>query len=107
VWGDAIAASAQADATRAAAKVGALGGAIPMRPVRRADSDEETLIPEAGDVVDHFAFGRMEVVKSDGDRLHLRTGKEGRIREIALQVLRVTPLPPEGDTRRFKLERKF
>ena len=106
VWNDAINASAQADAARATANRGALGGAIPLRPARPQASMEEVLIPEEGDVVEHFAFGRMEVVKSDGDRLHLRMGKEGRVREIALEVLKVTPLPPEGEVRRFKLDRK-
>jgi hypothetical protein len=59
-------------------------------------------------VVEHFAFGSGEVVKSDGDRLHLRVGKEGRIREIALEMLRVSLLDdtPEGK-RRFRLERRM
>ncbi len=58
--------------------------------------------------VEHFAFGTGEVVKSDGDRLHLRVGKEGRIREIALEMLRVSRLDdtPEGK-RRFRLERRM
>jgi hypothetical protein len=60
--------------------------------------------------VDHFAFGRCDVLKSDGERLHLKVHKDGRIREIALEMLRVTPLEEgeEGsDKRRFKLERKL
>jgi len=64
-------------------------------------------VPEAGDVVDHFAFGRCDVVKSDGDRLHLRIHKDGRIREIALEMLRVTLLDGDGTGRRFKLERRI
>jgi len=84
-------------------------GAIPPRPVRPQKEEEEHIYPDAGDVVEHFAFGRCEVVKSDGDRLHLRLGKDGRIKEIALEMLKVTPLAPvEGATgRHFKLDRKL
>ncbi|WP_394830940.1 hypothetical protein LVJ94_30980 [Pendulispora rubella] len=92
-WSDAIAASNNVPA--------------PPRPVRRQNDDFDTIFPEAGDLVDHFAFGRCEVLKSDGDRLHLRVGKDGRIREIALEMLRVQQLPEEGDKRRFRLERKL
>lgn len=85
------------------------GAAMPLRPVRppTEEEDDETY-PDAGDVVEHFAFGRCEVVKSDGDRLHLRLGKDGRIKEIALEMLKVTPLAVEGASgRHFKLERKL
>ena len=80
---------------------------LPQRPVRK-ELDLDAPMPEAGDMVDHFAFGAGEVVKSDGDRLHLRVGKEGRIREIALEMLRVSRLDdsPEGK-RRFRLERRM
>jgi predicted DNA-binding protein with PD1-like motif len=83
------------------------GMPLPQRPVR-PELDLDAPMPEAGDVVDHFAFGRAEVVKSDGDRLHLRVGKEGRIREIALEMLRVARLEdtPEGK-RHFRLERRI
>jgi hypothetical protein len=65
-------------------------------------------VPEAGDVVDHFAFGPSEVLRSDGDRLHLRVRKDGRIREIALEMLRVSRLPDTEDgKRRFRLERRI
>jgi hypothetical protein len=47
------------------------------------------------------------VVKSDGERLHLRIPKDGRIREIALEMLRVIPLDSEGTGRLFKLERRI
>jgi hypothetical protein len=79
----------------------------PMRPVK--PEEEEQAVPDAGDIVEHFAFGRCEVVKSDGDRLHLRLGKDGRIKEIALEMLKVTPLPPvDGVTaKHFKLDRKL
>lgn len=85
------------------------GTAMPARPVKVQAVEEEQPFPDAGDVVEHFAFGRCEVVKSDGDRLHLRLGKDGRIKEIALEMLKVTPLPPvEGSTgKHYKLDRKL
>ncbi len=80
---------------------------MPSRPVR-PEVDLDTLAPEAGDVVDHFAFGRCDVLKSDGDRLHLRIHKDGRVREIALEMLRVIQLSEESERpRRFKLERRI
>ncbi|MBK6459813.1 MAG: hypothetical protein IPF92_02220 [Myxococcales bacterium] len=93
--------------------VGGLGGAglaqpIPTRPVRPQVAEEETPTPDPGDRVEHFAFGSCEVVKSDGERLHLRLGKNGSIKEIALEMLRVSELPAdEGPGRRFKLERRL
>jgi hypothetical protein len=76
--------------------------------VRPPTADVETPIPEPGDAVEHFAFGRADVVKSDGDRLHLRVHKDNRIREIALEMLRVTRLPDSEEGRRhFKLERRM
>ena len=65
-------------------------------------------MPEPGDRVQHFAFGSAEVLRSDGDRLHLRVGKDGRIREIALEMLKVTLLgDPNVRPRQFKLDRKL
>jgi hypothetical protein len=63
-------------------------------------------MPQAGDLAEHFAFGACEVLKSDGDRLHVRM-KDGRIREIALEMLKVTALPPDGETQRYRLSRKM
>ena len=68
---------------------------------------DESAPPEPGDAVEHFAFGRADVVKSDGDRLHLKVHKDGRIREIALEMLKVTPLESSGLNRRFRLDRKL
>ena len=84
-----------------------LSNAMPLRPVRPAAADVDSPMPEAGDIVEHFAFGTCEVVKSDGDRLHLRVGKEGRIREIALEMLRVTRLDDVGGKPHYKLERRM
>lgn len=106
-WSDVIAASAEQEPMRQAASRGAVGGAIPPRPVRPQRAQDESAMPEAGDVVEHFAFGRSEVLKSDGDRLHLKVGKDGRIREIALEMLRVSPLESNGPQRRFRLDRKM
>lgn len=81
---------------------------IPQRPQKPAAFEEDVVFPEAGDIVEHFAFGRCEVLKSDGDRLHLKVGKDGRIREIALEMLRVSPLESnEAGRKRFKLDRKL
>jgi predicted DNA-binding protein with PD1-like motif len=80
---------------------------MPARPARPA-VDFDVVYPEPGDVVEHFAFGPADVVKSDGDRLHLKVHKDSRVREIALEMLRVSRL---GDTddgkRRFRLERRM
>jgi len=84
--------------------------AMPQRIARPAqDESEDDPVPEPGDVVDHFAFGRCEVVKTDGDRLHVRLGKDQRIKEIALEMLKVTALPAEDgqSSRHWKLARKL
>lgn len=86
------------------------GGPLPMKPFKPVKAEEEEQpSPDAGDLVEHFAFGRCEVVKSDGDRLHVRLGKDGRIKEIALEMLKVTPLPPvEGAAgKHYRLDRKL
>ncbi len=107
-WSGALEASAHADREPSAHGRPPGGSAqMPQRPVRPSKPDVDSPVPEAGDVVEHFAFGRCEVVKSDGDRLHLRIPRDGRIREIALEMLRVTLLDAEGTGRRFKLERRI
>ncbi len=109
-WSNAVEASAMTD-REPSAGTRALAATlpIPQRPAR-PELDLDTPAPEPGDVVDHFAFGRCDVLKSDGDRLHLRGHKDGRIREIALDMLRVTRLEPQGGGapgRHFKLERRL
>lgn len=79
---------------------------MPARPPPRADTSHDVL-PEEGDAVEHFAFGSCDVVKSDGDRLHLKVRKDGRVKEIALEMLRVQLLESEGTVRRFLLQRKM
>lgn len=70
---------------------------------------EDDPVPEPGDTAEHFAFGQCEVVKSEGDRLHVRLVKDQRIKEIALEMLKVSALPAaEGQTsRHWKLSRKM
>jgi hypothetical protein len=109
-WSAAATVSAQVNAGRAAASSPGSPMAAPIPLPQRLNQFEVQVdqpTPEPGDIVDHFAFGRCEVIKSDGDRLHLRVPKDGRIREIALEMLRVTPLENEGEVRRFKLERRI
>lgn len=83
--------------------------ALPARPPKPGGRSEiDAPAPEPGDAVVHFAFGECDVVKSDGDRLHLRVHKGGRICEIALAMLRVSRLADAEDgRRRFKLERRM
>jgi predicted DNA-binding protein with PD1-like motif len=84
--------------------------AMPQRIAKPVQAEtEDELVPEPGDIVEHFAFGRCDVVKTDGDRLHVRLGKDQRIKEIALEMLRVSPLTPEAGmaARYFKLARKL
>lgn len=88
----------------------AMNQAMPQRIARPVQAEtEDDPVPEPGDTVEHFAFGRCEVVKSEGDRLHVRLGKDQRIKEIALEMLKVSSLPPdEGQTtKHWKLARKL
>lgn len=80
---------------------------IPQRPKVTESEFVEQPTPEAGDMVEHFAFGTCEVVQSDGERIHLRLEKDQRIKEIALAMLKVVPLDLSSSPRIFKLERKL
>jgi hypothetical protein len=82
-----------------AARVGVRG------PSAEPEADEP--VPERGDLVEHFAFGRAEVLSIDGERLVLRDlYGPGRIREIALDRLTVTG-PVEHDGKRlYRLEKR-
>jgi hypothetical protein len=72
-----------------------------------AEEEEGDLLPERGDLVDHFAFGLCEVVKANGDRLHLRDVRgAGRIREVVVSALRVMPPHRVNDKRCFRLQRR-
>ena len=89
-WSGALEASAHTDRDPSTSRALDVDGACPSPAAGASGDRRRRPVPEAGDVVDHFAFGRCDVVKSDGDRLHLRVHKDGRIREIALEMLRVT-----------------
>jgi len=86
--------------------VGLAPAVIPQRPVAKRVEVEELVVLDAGDIVEHFAFGTCDVVKSDGDRLQVVLRKDGRMKEIAVEVLKVTQLPEENGKRHFKLERR-
>lgn len=71
------------------------------------DEDEEPKRPQRGDLVRHFAFGLCEVLQDTGDRLKLRdTHGPGRIREIAVDMLEISPPTEQNGKRVFKLSRK-
>lgn len=71
------------------------------------EEDEEPQRPVRGDLVRHFAFGLCEVLQDTGDRLKLRDVQgQGRIREIAVDMLVISPAPPHAGKRVFKLTRK-
>jgi hypothetical protein len=76
------------------------------RPLRA--KDEPDVYPELGDTVNHFHFGDCTVVGSDGDRIKLRQdGKDGRVREVALTMLKIGPPIVGADGKRhFMLLRK-
>jgi predicted DNA-binding protein with PD1-like motif len=107
-WSGAIDASDRAEPRPRAPPQSTAGSAMPARLPRPARDDSDSPLPEPGDSVEHFAFGRCEVIKSDGDRLHIRVPKDGRVCEIALGMLRVSRVPDGDDGQhRFKLERRM
>jgi len=111
-WNEAIAASAAAPAERPkpspATMMGSGGGtAMPAKPVRVQKEEEATLVPEIGSLVDHFAFGKCDVIKSEDDRLYLKMHRDGRIKEIALEMLKVTPLEDEDGKKSYRLARRI
>ncbi len=75
---------------------------------RDTEDEVEALTPEAGDMVDHFAFGICEILTADGDRLRIRDVQgPGRIREVSLDMLTVmSPAAADGGKRLFRLVRK-
>ncbi len=75
--------------------------------VQRAQGDDVAHPRRPETSSEHFAFGRAEVREEQRNRLHLGVGKEGRIREIALEMLNVSPLQSDGPHRRFRLDRRM
>jgi predicted DNA-binding protein with PD1-like motif len=107
-WSDAVRASPGSDPRLSTKNAPGPVRTMPLRPPTKNTGSDAAIFPEAGDAVEHFAFGTCDVIKSDGDRLHLRVHKDQRIKEIALEMLRVHLLSePDERPRRFKLERKL
>ncbi|HEX7604619.1 MAG TPA: PPC domain-containing DNA-binding protein [Polyangiaceae bacterium] len=107
-WSEAVRASPGSDPRLSAKNAPGPVRTMPQRPPTKNTGSDAAIFPEAGDAVEHFAFGTCDVIKSDGDRLHLRVHKDQRVKEIALEMLRVHLLSePDERPRRFKLERKL
>jgi len=79
-------------------------GTLPKRPAA-VDTSVESY-PEEGDIANHFAFGRCTVVSSDGERLRLQQERDGRVREVALSMLRVGSPEMVDGKRHWELARK-
>jgi predicted DNA-binding protein with PD1-like motif len=81
------------------------GPALPQKPQKPQDDVEA--YPEVGDKVIHFAFGEGTVIGSDGDRIQIRQDRDGRVRAVGINVLRIEPptTGPDG-VRTFRLHRK-
>ncbi len=58
-------------------------------------------------MVTHFHFGRCTVLSSDGERLRLQQERDGRVREVALSMLRIdAPTVLEDGRKHWDLARK-
>jgi predicted DNA-binding protein with PD1-like motif len=77
----------------------------PGRLPNASASDDEPLV-EQGAVVDHFTFGEGDVLKSDGERVHVRFDRDGRIREFSLAVLKVSAAGTRRGKPYFKVAKK-
>ena len=74
---------------------------------RAAEAEHEPLVPEPGDLVEHFAFGLCEVLMGDDERLKIRdVNGPGRVREIRLDMLRVAGPDERSGKRLFRLARR-
>ena len=77
------------------------------RPPSRGIVEDFSVYPEENDVITHFQFGRCTVLSSDGERLRLQQDKDGRVREVALTMLRIgTPTVMEDGRKHWDLTRK-
>lgn len=76
---------------------------LPKRPQRELGPE---VYPEEGDIVTHFAFGRCLVVMSDGERIRLQQERDGRVREVALSMLRMEEPAVVDGKRHWELQRK-
>jgi hypothetical protein len=101
--------TAAAAAAPAPAATGGWAAAAKAAAAQAAGPEEEVepARPARGDLVRHFAFGLCEVLQDTGDRLKLRdVHGQGRIREIALDMLDISPPTEQNGKRTFKLSRK-
>ncbi len=74
---------------------------------REAEWEDEPPLPQAGDLVQHFAFGLCEVLMAADEHLKIRDLKgPGRIREIRLGMLTVHGPTDKDGKKLFRLERK-
>ncbi len=80
----------------------------PPARLHKPQEDTTEVYPDVGDFVSHFQFGECEVISSDGERIRLRQIKDGRVRELALAMLKVEgpTTDPATNKRMFKLSRK-
>jgi hypothetical protein len=101
-------AQAQPEKANAAAPVAAgWAAAAHAAAASLTEEEEEPQRPQRGDYVRHFAFGLCEVLQDTGDRLKLRDMHgPGRIREIAVDMLEISPPTEQNGKRTFKLSRK-
>lgn len=79
--------------------------AAPPTPPRRKTVDDE-IYPEPGDLLDHFAFGRCIVLRSDGDELLVQHPASGRTRTIRLSALQASGPVDDDGKRLFKLTQR-
>ena len=104
------AAPAAEPATAAKAAPAATGWAAVASAVAadlKEEEEEEPAQPARGDLVRHFAFGLCEVLQETGNRLKLRdVHGQGRIREIATDMLDMSLQGEQNGKRVFKLNRK-
>jgi hypothetical protein len=79
----------------------------PIPPKIGRPSTEPDIYPEENDVVTHFAFGRCVVLVSDGERLRVQQDRDGRVREVALSMLKIgAPTVLEDGRKHWDLGRK-
>jgi predicted DNA-binding protein with PD1-like motif len=85
----------------------AAGPAMPQKPARPREEQQPESYPEVGDRVTHFHFGECEVIDSDGDRIRLRQERDGRVREVALTMLKIdSPTTDAAGKKHYELRRK-
>jgi predicted DNA-binding protein with PD1-like motif len=81
----------------------------PPAPLRRRTRDDsQDIYPEVGDRATHFHFGECTIIASDGERIRLRQERDGRVREVSLEMLKIEPPTVDATTgqRSFVLARK-